>query len=61
MYHFQAATLKPVHNLLSVLFSVFLETCPRWDLCQALGPTVTTEIRGQLPRPQTSIQIGHVT
>ena len=63
MYHFQAAALKA---------SAQFTKCPFFCLCDlrnmfemgplsSLGPRVTTEIRGQLPPSQTSIQIGHVT
>lgn len=61
MYHFQAAALKASAQFTKCPFFCLLRNMSKMGPLSSLGPRVTTEIRGQLPRPQTSIQIGHVT
>ena len=61
MYHFQAAALKASEQFTKCPFFCLcdLRNMSKLGPLSSLGSRVTTEIRGQLPPPHTSIQIGH--
>lgn len=60
MHQFQAAALKASAHTKCPFFCLGdLRNMSKLGPLSSLGPRVTTEIRGQLPPPHISIQIGH--